>query len=301
MTEEDVMHADAQSAPDIEAIARLRAHPRFGEATKYIAGALTDIYEGNRIMNTMLNARARGQIGYLVLMMQASPSQYATQGLTMARLKAACTKLNYCSPNRVESIMAMMRLFGYVRFENDPYDQRVKVIVPTGKLINTYIERWRRHFQAMTFLMPEGEMGLAALEHPDFQRAFLREISREYSAGLRVADAAHEIDTFLDRNCGMMVLLFLVSLGVPDGESPGGLRVAVSISVLARRFAISRAHVRKLLTDAEAEGLILGASGDAPVTVLRRAMEGFEKFYASTFLTFAMAIRGAIAETTKVT
>ena len=46
-------------------------------------------------------------------------------------------------------------------------------------------------------------------------------------------------------------------------------------------------------TDAEAEGLIRDASGDKPVTLLPPVLDGVEKFYASTFLTFAAAIRGA--------
>jgi hypothetical protein len=297
MREPDSVQETASAAPDSEAIARLRAHPRFRESVKYIAGALTEIYEGNRIMNAMLNERARGQIGYLLLMMQwASPSQYAPQGVTMARMKAACTRLNYCSPNRVESVMAIMRLFGYVRIEPDPYDQRVKVIVPTEKLVGNYVERWRRHFQAMTLVMPEGETGLAALEHPHFAAAFLREISRAYSAGLRVANASPEIDTFLDRNCGMMVLLFLVSRGVPDETAPQAVRAAMTISGLARRFGVSRAHVRKLLADAEAEGLVGDATGETPIRLLPRVMAGVEKFYAGTFLTFAQAIRAAVQE-----
>ena len=301
MSTQAAVQEKASAAPDSEAIARLRAHPQFPEAVKYIAGALTEIYEGNRIMNTMLNERARGQIGYLILMMQwASPSQYTAQGVTMARMKAACTKMGYCSPNRVESIMAIMRLFGYVRLEPDPYDQRVKVIVPTEKLIGNYVERWRRHFQAMTLIMPEGEAGLAALGHPHFAAAFLREISREYSAGLRVANASPEIDTFLDRNCGMMVLLFLVSMGVPDDTVPGTLRAAITISGLARRFGVSRAHVRKLLVDAETEGLVRDATNEQPIRLLLRVMDGVEKFYAGTFLTFAQAIRAATREIVEI-
>jgi len=298
MKTETAARNDERPAPDAGAIASLRAHPRFPEALKYIAEALTGIYEGNRIMNAMLNDRARGQIGYLILMMQwASPTQYGARGVTMARLKTACVAMNYCSPNRVESIIAMMRLFGYVRVESDPYDHRVKMIVPTEKLINNYVERWRRHFQAMTLVMPEGETGLAALERPDFPAAFLREISKVYATGLRVANASPEIDTFLDRNCGMMVLLFLISKSAPESANRETLRAAVSISGLARRFGVSRAHVRKLLADAEIEGLVRDATGDTPVTLQPRCMDGIEKFYAATFLTFADAIHGATRET----
>jgi hypothetical protein len=291
-------HASAQAtATDSNAIARLRAHPQFADAVKHIARSLTEIYQGNRIMNAMLNERARGQIGYLVLMMQwAAQEQPGTQGVTMSRMKAACTRLNYCSPNRVDSIMAMMRLFGYVRFESDPYDQRVRVIVPTEKLIGNYVERWRRHFQAMALVLPEGEIGLAALQRPGFAAAFAREIFREYSAGLRVANASPEIDTFLDRNCGMMILLFLVSKGLPDEALPGALRATFTVSGLARRFAVSRTHVRKLLTDAESEGLVSDTANEASIRLLPRAMDGTEKFYASTFLTFAQAIRAAMQE-----
>jgi hypothetical protein len=292
VTAEPVARVDA--APDAAEMTRLRAHPLFAQAVKQITGALSEIYEGNRIMNTVLNDRARGQIGYLALIMHwASPSEYAAQGVTMSRMKAACTRMNYCSPNRVESIMALMRLFGYIRLESDPYDHRLKVIVPTEKLIGNHRERWRCNFQAMTLVMPEGGIGLAALDSPGFAPAFLREIAKDYAAGLRVANAAPELDTFLDRNCGMIILLFLVSTGTSDSAAPGILRATVSVSGLARRFGVSRAHVRKLLADAQVQGLVHAKDGSASITLLPRVLEGVDKFCASTFLTFAKAIRGA--------
>jgi len=38
------------------------------------------------------------------------------------------------------------------------------------------------------------------------------------------------------------------------------------------------------------------ATGETPIRLLPRTLEGFEKFYASTFLTFAQAIRAAAQE-----
>jgi hypothetical protein len=287
------------AVPTAEELSRLRSHARFPEAIKCVADGLVEIYEGNRILNALLNHRARGQIGYLTLMMHWSkPSPHGPPGITMSRMKAACTALNYCSPNRVESMIALMRLFGYVRLESDPYDQRLKMIVPTAKLILTYFRRWQLHFAAMAIVMPEGEIGLAALKRPEFAQDFVREISKEYVAGLRVANASRELDTFLDRNCGMLILLYLVSTGAPDGTTAAGLRADASISGLARRFGVSRAHVRKLLADAETEGLIRGTGkNDMPVTLQPRLLGAVENFYAATFLTFAKAIRSAVAST----
>ena len=69
--------------------------------------------------------------------------------------------------------------------------------------------------------------------------------------------------------------------------------VPISIAALARRFAVSRPHVLKLLRDAEAAGLIT-RSGDR-VLFKPALAEGARNFFATMFLYYAGSAREAMA------
>jgi hypothetical protein len=78
-----------------------------------------------------------------------------------------------------------------------------------------------------------------------------------------------------------MVILFrlLADAGVDCGAVP------VSISTLAHRYGVSRAHVGKLLRDAESDGFLsLSDPGGYRVTLAPRLVDAAHNFLATAFL-----------------
>src|SRR5262249_19617193 len=65
-----------------------------------------------------------------------------------------------------------------------------------------------------------------------------------------------ELGAFAEHNAGAMILASLAIAGESDDSMPPSKPIRISISELARRFSVSRAHVLRLLREVEAQGLI---------------------------------------------
>jgi hypothetical protein len=281
--------------PPLEAIAALQAHPRFSEAIRSIASNAVARYQGNRLLNTLVNDRGRLLIGYLAMYLHHS-SDDGRPGLTLGRMKALCVEQNICSANRAEAIVMMMRLFGYLAPASGAEDRRMRLLVPTERLTETLEQRWRDMFEAAEMLMPEGTDALMAMRRPQFVAGFAIELVKHFLAGFRFLDHAPGLELFAERNGGLTALLGIALAGETGDTFPPKRPVPVSISGIAGRFGVSRVHVRKLLRDAQATGLIERAGADENLVVLSARLNvAIEVFFASSLLYFAHCSQAAIA------
>jgi len=112
-----------------------------------------------------------------------------------------------------------------------------------------------------------------------------------FQAGFRVGRHTPELAPYLERSAGLLVLcgLYLASSGTPQR------RVSISISDLARRFLVSRAHVRSLLDAAAEGGLIEHPSGDTnSLLILPRLADAFETLSGSVFVFLGQVSRAVL-------
>ncbi len=102
---------------------------------------------------------------------------------------------------------------------------------------------------------PAAALILERLEQPDVFAAFARTQSGGLlEAATQLAPDHGYVRIFLHRRAGNQVIWVLVADGA--GDFPAREPVAVSIAALARRFHVSRVHIRRMLDDAEREGLV---------------------------------------------
>jgi DNA-binding FadR family transcriptional regulator len=88
------------------------------------------------------------------------------------------------------------------------------------------------------------------------------------------------------------MVLFTLMLSAPpeDGMPPTG-RMSVAVDQLARRFAVSRRHVRNVLDRAVAAGLLARAGADGTAYVMApRLRTDVVAFFAAMLLIVAEAI-----------
>ena len=116
-----------------------------------------------------------------------------------------------------------------------------------------------------------------------------------FLAGFRFVDLVPDMRLFVDRNAGVVILGSMLLAGEADDVYPPTLPVPVSSSALSRRFGVSRAHVRRLLQDAESQGLLERLDGDR-VRFSPRLRQGANDFTAAQFLLAADCARGAFAD-----
>ena len=287
--------ARAGGALSPEAVAALVRHPRFADAMRAVLVANVGLYKGNRILNYVGYDRGRLVMSILAFYLHIlHRPEDPTSGLTAQRLKSLCVEQDVCSPGRARAMLSLLRLFGYV-VPAPGSDRRFKRLAPTELLVSFLQQRWGGLFAAMALVSPAGEAARAALNRNDFLSAFVQRVVDHYRTGLRALWFAPELTPFAERNAGLVILFSLAVAGAADDTMPPARPVRISLSELARRFSVSRAHVLRLLRVAKAQGLI-ERSDDETVMFLPPLSRALLNSVAIMFLFFAHCAREALAE-----
>jgi hypothetical protein len=278
---------DVPLRPSPDAIAALRAHPGFQAAMREDVRTTLALYRGNRLINSVMNDRARALFTQVALHLHFAPRADGKPGLTISAMKDACADNGLCSRGRCEAMLLLMRASGF--FAAGPNDdKRRRPLVPTEKLLSLQRQRWVGHFIAMRHVLPEADEYLALLSDRAFVANYGFEIGAGWLAGVRVLEESKDLFVLTERSAGMMLLYGLCAAGPTTGPFPPADPVPLSINALATSFAVSRKHVLTLIRDAEeAELLRRGGAGNNEVTILPRAREGLEAFFARMFLYLA--------------
>jgi hypothetical protein len=279
------------------AMAQMRTDPRLPEAIRTLARGMLGLYRGNRLLNMLINDRGRMAIGYLALYLHdgGAPDGRGS-GFGVGQLKAMCAASGIASPGRAGAMLGLMRMTGHVASASAAGDRRRHVLVPTEKLREAHRARWSRVAEALRVVRPDAADAFA-LGDPEFEAAYVRYSTEYWLAGMRMIDIAPEMQLFLDRNGGLMILLSIILSGeAREGELPDG-PIPITISGLSSRFGISRVHVRTMLRDAEAAGYIARTGAGGSHVVLRpELLESIRTFFAAVILYISHCALLAAAE-----
>lgn len=234
----------------------LRAHPNFLVATEQLARELVELYRGNRLLNRILNDRGRAIFGMLALYLDAAPDDRGV-GLTVTRIANLCQETGICSRGRAKAIVMLMRWGGYLEVGPDSGpNRRQKPLVPSARMISEQIMRLRRIYGSLALLHPGAEEVLAGIDDPPLRMALTRQLGARFKAGFRLQDFAPKAILFAERDAGLLIAWSLLISGTPGDTFPPSQPVPVPVAALSRQFFVSRAHVLKLLREAEDLGLI---------------------------------------------
>jgi hypothetical protein len=283
---------DDPATPD--AIASLRARPGFAAAMRASASGLVKLYQGSHLLNWLMDDRGRMLFGYFALYLDVTyDPDNPSSGLIPTRMRQLAAALDICSPGRALTMLSLMRFGGYLAPSVAVVDRRQRRLLATDKLVALLEQRWRLHFGAMAPLFVDGDAFLRALDDRDFKRALIVALAERFIAGFRFVTHAPQLGLFGERNAGLLICSYLIAAGEADDTVPPTRPVPVSIAALARRFAVSRPHVLKLIRDAEAAGLI-ARSGDR-IEIKPALADGAQNFFATLYLCYADCAREALA------
>jgi hypothetical protein len=275
-----------------EAMAAFRARPEFARYAVNIARTFIDQYVGNRFLNLISNDRGRMQVAHAVMYLHyARDPNDPTSGLTSSRLKAFCTRYNMCSPGRTGAMLAVMQMAGHVAEAPAATDRRFRLLMPTAKLLDAFLTRWLAYFDALAEMMPEtAGIAHAARTSDAFVQAYVRHVVEYYMAGHKLMDHVPQLNVFADANAGMLIFLSLFAAAGSDGP-PGEERVVqMPISELARRFGVSRAHVKQILRGAQDRGLLRMDDGIG----IRLMPQSFDAAYRLFSAMFALELHAGL-------
>jgi hypothetical protein len=176
------------------------------------------------------------------------------EGVTLPRLKALCAGFGLMSTGRARALLIYLRYLGYVGMWSERGGGGPARYRSSPKFLANWCLHLKAALDAASVLDPETEA--ARLDDPRFFTMFCR-IQMEglmASVGRLPADNAL-FAVFLNRHAGIQVMDVLLILG--DAECPTRGPLRISIGDLARRFGVSRIHVRRMLRDAEREGILM--------------------------------------------
>ncbi len=257
---------------------------------------MVDLYKGNRLLNVIVNDRGRLVIATLAIHLHYSAvADDPRSGLTAARVKAFCAAEGVCSPGRAAAVLALMRWAGHLAPAPQAANTPTNRLIATQRLIDLHLDRWARQLEVVAMVLEDGADGRANLDRPGFAAAFAAAQAAVFTSGFRLIDQAPALELFVERNCGLLILANLITAGGPDDERLPKRPVPLSISAIARRFAVSRPHVIALLRDAETAGLLerIGPNG-GQVRLSPRLLDSLESFFAAVFLFNAQCARLAL-------
>src|SRR5947209_9028957 len=96
---------DAALIPSSDAPTALRRHPQFPIAMRHAARSNIELYRNDRVLNALMNDRARALFTHVALYLHYGGSQSGDPGLTAGAMKDLCLELGLCSRGRCEAML----------------------------------------------------------------------------------------------------------------------------------------------------------------------------------------------------
>jgi hypothetical protein len=242
----------------------LRADPEFPQAMRHAGAGLIALRQRDFRASWFLNDRALAVLHHVILCFDAEANDADPgSGLTPGRFKAFCAERGFCSPGRAGAILAWLRVSGMLRAERTPDDRRIVRLRPSERLREAARARLRVHLAAFAPLHPTLAPAAARLGCPAFENAVYRALAALLAQGRWPPEPIPALARVARRDSGALILLALFVDSEPAGPASRDLIADLSIASLARQLRLSRAHVLRVVRDAEADALLqrLGPDG----------------------------------------
>ena len=256
------------------------AHPQFAAARNAMLDAMLGLYEHDPFLNRLLLEAGRNVV-FTVLMCLHARSKAGDPATwpTLRLLKQEMTAFGLASPRRIVDLVARLIKTGYLEQVAVPRDRRVRILQPTHKMVAQDQDWLVSHYVPLQLLYPDP--GYAPIMQRDraFQQRHRLVAASLFPFAAQLLARNPLMVQFMVREAGMMILIKLLQLAGPGGESTA----PISYSDIGARFGVSRTQVRKLLEEAERQGLARLARGREPAVQLTPALvEAFDRFVADT-------------------
>jgi hypothetical protein len=242
--------AKEYAAPDrarlVEEAQALTAHPEFDDAMRAFCRNLTDFHARSRRVG--ITDTITWSIAVLVMHCDATEPN----GVNASRLVAVCRSGGLSGVDAAHNAIDALIDGGMIVAEDAAGPGLPRPLRPTPKLVETMHENLTVRLAAIEPVIPWPAPAQTWARAPGVLAAFLGGNVAAYSQqNFLLFDCFPEVRAFMDRHCGYLVLLD--ALGRAKATTEGATAWAPP-SEIAGKYAVSRAHVRKLFGAAAAHG-----------------------------------------------
>ncbi|MEI9992950.1 MAG: hypothetical protein WDM91_00035 [Rhizomicrobium sp.] len=272
---------------DDEVLARMVGHPRFREACETMMRDTLAISQAHPKMARVMIDIHRALLGLFVLYLDA-------RGIvTHATVRDFCVEVGLTNPGRATAILINLRMVGYIVPDPVQPDRRSRRYILSRETREFFNEVFRRQMISLSLIEPQALMIADRFDDARIYKSFVLIVCNGLANASRRGDTS-EISLFDRRNAGLGILFRLCVSGKPDDTLPPSRPIPLSINALASEFRVSRPHVRKLLRDAEAAGLVRRNAGDSTLVLETVLRDTVIRYHASIFMGLAHAARAAL-------
>jgi hypothetical protein len=225
----------------------LARHPDFAAAARRLATNMLFLCEDDKQLAAIFKDAGR----YVAAMSAAY--LHGTGGLTLPLLRQICSRTGFLSPGRASAIIGFLLHIDYLR---PAPDMVAGHYIPTER----FLLAWRRHLQAALDAAAVIEPALGALSsrlvEPDMFMAFLAiQAARLHTITQEANHFPALTRAFLHPDAGSQILWVMMLSG--EGTLPATDEIRLSLAHLSRRFDVTHLHVRRLLRQAQCEGMLI--------------------------------------------
>jgi len=284
---------DFARLPPFHSSEEILAHPRFPFARDDFVTAMLALYEHKPALNRLLLEASRTVLMAVIMCLYARYDEADRATWPTPRLVAeSMAEHRLASASRVHDLVARLIEAGYVEQHPAPRDRRLRLLMPTKKLIVQDQDFLVSHHLPLQILYPDPGYGLIMTREPAFQLK-QRLVSRDlFALGAKILASNPIMMLFQGRDAGVMIVIKMIAMAKAQGSAAP---LKISYSDLGGRFGVSRTHVRNLLVAAEDMGLVVLTKGGGHFVEMKPQLLGaFDRLVADAMSGFDLCYQLAL-------
>jgi DNA-binding MarR family transcriptional regulator len=279
-------------------------HPRFPLARDELLRAMLALYEYDPQLNRLLLEAGRNVLFVVIMCLHARYDQAdRSTWPTLSLVTRSTAAQGVASERRIYDLVSQFIKAGFIELRSSARDRRIRIVTPTAKMVTQDQEWLVSHYLPLQVIFPEPGYPRIMGRDPAFQLAQRLVASSFFALSARIMADHPLVMRFMRHEAGVMVLIKLLQRAraesLATGDADGGRAPdEMSYSDIGARFGVSRTHVRKVLQEAEREGLLrLTKNGSPFVHLSPELVEAFDRFLAAGMsghdLIYNLALRQA--------
>lgn len=251
--EDELLSWETYAGAPGEGAVRVLAHPRAARAARALAANMLASIEGDEALASICR-----DAGCYVAAMVALYLHF-DGGLTLPKLKDACFASGFLSRGRARAVLRTLQQLQCVEPDSAVGGPGAQRYVPTPRFVSAWCDHLRAALDAACLIEPAAERVRDSLTDPATAALFIRLQSAGLLRGVvdgPLTEMPALMRVIMHHDAGFQLTWHLLGADAADDEFPPTAALQLSIAALARRFGVSRVHVRRVLEAAARAGIL---------------------------------------------
>ncbi len=236
--------------PLVEVMEGILRHPPFDAAALAYVANIVHWRERLGLFNRIGTNLAFHVINYSAYLHLANRAGTVENGATFSNLLAICEARGQCGSRALRTVLTLLKVTGQLHTKPSRSDGRVRVYIPSDKLLGEIKDIYGYSMMVLDTLMPSSQYAQAIREDQEFLPRIIAGSGRAIiEDGLRITEYFPELHDIISRAGGLPTSISLADAHLRGIAYP-------SQQTISRKFKISPTQVRAIINALTEDGLI---------------------------------------------